>query len=130
MPSENNYSNTPRRILIIENDFAIVRHATRALAPNPVTAVKNLRHAREFLENQPYEVVLFDPHEHDHGLDFLLELARERPRVRRVVYTSSPEVERAFGLAHVTLHKPAVDADLRAAALSRSDSSEFRPIRS
>jgi len=108
----------------------VVRHATRALAPNPVTAVKNVLQAQEFLERYPYDVVVFDPYELTGGLDFLLELTRSQPRIRRVAFSREPGQPQRFGLAHASVHKTADSSELRSAILGASDSSEFRPIRS
>jgi hypothetical protein len=130
MPSESDYPSSHRRVLLIEPDFIVVRHATRALAPNPVTAVKTVSQAQEFLDRYPYDVVAFDPHQTEGGLDFLLELTRSRPRIRRVVLAPTPEIEqRGFGLAHAMVAKNAEAEVLRFAILGHSDSSEHRPIR-
>jgi hypothetical protein len=129
MPSESDYPTPHRRVLLVESDFVVVRHAARALAPNPVTAVKNILQAQEFLERYPYDVVVFDPYELTGGLDFLLELTRSQPRIRRVAFSREPGQEQRFGLAHASVHKTADSSELRSAILGRSDSSEFRPIR-
>jgi DNA-binding NarL/FixJ family response regulator len=119
-----------RRILFVETDFVHVRQATRALQPHPVVSVPSLLQAQEFLDRYQFDVVVFDPDRWGPpGLDFLLELTRDLPRVRRIIYSRNQAAQHAFGLAHATVLKPADLEVLREAVLGRGDQREYRPLR-
>jgi DNA-binding NtrC family response regulator len=128
MSGENDFCASPRRVLLLERDFALVRHATLALKPHLVTSVPTIAQAQDILERYEFDVIVFDPHEPG-GLDLLVELSRELPLVRRVVYTRDAASRHAFGLAHATVQKPADGSTVREAVLGAVDQREFRSTR-
>jgi CheY-like chemotaxis protein len=107
-----------KSILLVEPNVALARLTVRLLRPHQVLVAPSIPIADEIIDHYDIDTVVFDPISPD-GFDFLLRIARELPRVRRVVYSQSHEAQaqQAYGLAHAILEKPADDPSLRAAVL-------------
>jgi DNA-binding NtrC family response regulator len=81
-------------VLIVDDDIAIRLVCRVNLELEGLRAVEagSLDQARQVLAEEPVDVVLLDLHlGHEHGLDLLHELRRDRPEVGVALLTGSPQ---------------------------------------
>jgi DNA-binding NtrC family response regulator len=102
------------RLLLVDDDFAVLRTVGRQLAPLfEVICANDASEAMDRLAELEFEVVLTDYNMPGmHGLDLLEAVQRRWPRVQRVLMTAHASVEAAPAIVDRLLLKPFATSDL------------------
>jgi signal transduction histidine kinase len=123
------------RILIVDDEPAILRSLQKLLAEHEVTTESNPRHALVRVASVPFDVILCDVMMPDlTGMQFYDELARHQPGwENRVLFMTGgvliPEVRRFIGRDEVmSIEKPIKAATLRAAIRKRFETAGRAPL--
>lgn len=119
--SDTGSERTPRRLLLVDDDVALLRAIARVLAADfVVETATNAEQAAELLAQRDYDLIVTDYDMPGRNGIWLLELARRRlPGSRRVLMSGSRPhgvgVHLLGGLLHQFLEKPITPPALLAA---------------